>query len=239
MGSFHPALIECDVKGDPIDPISFEQAIRAVWYRLGSNAGLDVRGLQLAEDPSPASPEARASRKELEEQAENHFSEAHLRVWGLMTVGELRYWTFRGANWERPTPEEFQSRICGAADEPSGLYVDGQELTAKLASRWPDELASLHATERPSPTPTKPTADLAKPKVGRKKGPGYKRKDVPTFELILEAQRQSDNVEDQYPLVKRFAGDPDATYYWRNVDGLRKGLPKWLAENGHEWFPSK
>lgn len=237
MGSFHPTLIECDVKGDPIDPIPFEQAVRAVRYRLGSNAGLDIRNLQLAEEPPFPSSEAGVLRKELEEQAENHYSEAHIRVWGLMTVGELRYWKFSGADWERPTPAELQSRIC-RADEPSGLYVDGHELTVKLETRWPDELGSLDAAEMPSPNKAKSTANLPKRRVGRPRGPGYTLSDVPTFKLILEAQRQGGDVRTEHFLVNQFAGDPNAPDFSSNVRRLRKGLPVWLAEIGEQWRPS-
>jgi hypothetical protein len=58
---------------------------------------------------------------------------------------------------------------------------------------------------------------------------------VPVFELILEAQRRSGDVETQHSLVTRFADQAEGASLQANVDRLRKGLPIWLEKNGHKW----
>lgn len=160
---------------------------------------------------------------------------------------KIRVWVENGAEWKRPTI----STILGLLPNMSGLYVDQEELQRVFGTHWPlafrpadheHPWPNLTTNEMPpSAEGTPETKSDLKPKraVGRQKGPGYNFKDVPVYETILNAQRESGDVETEHALVRRFAGNPNDPYYQTIVDRLRKGLPNWLDQNGHQWRRSK
>lgn len=164
--------------GNPIDPIPLERAVNEAWERLAGNAGLNVKEYILDVDHD-RSPELQRDRREYVERLEELRKEAQLRVWGLTLIGELRAWTGEGEDWKRPTEKVLRSRLTSARDEPSGLYVDRQDVAAVLAARWPDEFARTH-TER-----TRIDGRVRGPiKRGRPPGSGsYEADDAP---LLLE-----------------------------------------------------
>jgi hypothetical protein len=220
------------VNGDPVEPLTFERAIRQLWERLAANAGISLRTHLNEDDQGKGKSVSRGQR---EEQLEKLHDDADFKVWSLAVVGEIGAWAAEGGRFRRVPQEAVRDRAGRAADEPWGLYVDGRELASVAATRWPDEFGSRTTS---ATSAAKPADFAAERRSGRPKGDGYSPKDVPTFEGILSAQRESGNVESQYALVKRFAGDVNSASYWANVDRLRKGLPRWLEKNGHPWWGS-
>jgi hypothetical protein len=133
------------LNGDPIDPISFERAVKEAWERLAAYAGLNLNEHVLGADEEQ-SPELEAERREREERLGELREEAQLRVWGLTLIGELRAWTVEGEHWKRPTEQVLRARLTRANDEPSGLYVDRQQVAAVTSARWPDEFGDMAST---------------------------------------------------------------------------------------------
>lgn len=213
--------------GDPVDPISLERALREMWETLAAHAGLNLSKHFISDDAQ--APEPSAEWRDRDERLARLRDEAQIRLLGLIIVEEVRAWVSEGEHWKRPTQQALQHRMMKAPDEPWGLYVDRQQLAAVAAARWPEEFAAEQSS-----APTLKTGRKRR-EVGRPRGPGYALKDVPVFKLILKAQRLSGDVESQHGLVTKFADKAKGASPQANVDRLRRGLPRWLEENGHEW----
>ena len=212
------------VNGDPIDPIPFELATKELWGRLAAHAGVNLQEHRLYEDD--AAPEWRDRELLLQ----SLWSEARDMLLGII-ICHARWWTAEGEKWRRPPPETITTIIrTKGPDEPWGVFVDRQEIESVLATFRPELDAA-----RPSADVEQATPKRSAKKPGPKKGPGYKLEDVRVFEMILSAQRQSGDIKRQYALVKKFADEAEGTSFSSKVDRLRKGLPKWLEQNGHEW----
>jgi hypothetical protein len=174
------------------------------------------------------------------------YSEAAMGIFRHAVLSlKIRVWIADGANWKRPTIQT----IIQVLPPNSGLYVDQGEVQRVFAGQWPKSFPTANrepawptavdnASTPASAAQQLPLGDMVPHRVGRPKGLGYSRKDVAVFEMILDAQRQSGDVETQYALVKKFADEAEGNSYPSKVDRLRKGLPKWLAHNGHEWVRS-
>lgn len=221
------------MNGDPIDPISFEQAIHAIWYRLGTAAGLDAkRGEYQRDDGSSKIRETEAISEELESKIGALQATAYAALMGHVIGGGMRAWIVEGENWKRPPLHVLKNRFMG--HDPTGVYLESQDVTSTIA-QWPRELRLLDTVEEATPTEAKTATKPPKGKVGRPRGPGYTLTDVRTFKRILKAQRKSGDVRTQHFLVNKFAGNPNDLDFSSNVDRMRKGLPNWLAEIGEQW----
>jgi hypothetical protein len=229
------------MKGDPEDPLPILRAVNELachWEELdGEGDSLD------GPDITPGSPVWDMSEAQLKRHY-GSWAEASEGVFRVAVLSlKIRVWVAAGPDWRRPTIHTIRELL----PPKSGLYIDQEEVRRVFGSRWPKSF-SLRPSRLPLPTDlaveappvgTKREASLTpvKGKPGPKKGPGYSRKDVPVFDMILSAQRESGDVETQYALVRKFA--PKDAHYNSHVERLRKGLPIWLGQNGHEWEPSK
>ena len=183
--------------GDPVDPISFERAVREAWDSLAAQAGVNLRAHQLSADDEQ-SPELQAERRDRDERLGTLREEAHLRIWGLTLIGELRAWTAEGEVWKRPTEQVLRDRLTRANDEPSGLYIDRHEFAALTSARWPEEFGDIHSTAWAKNDP-RPRRDV---KRGRPLGSGsYEVDDGPLLlemaELIKTRRARSPNAAAQ------------------------------------------
>ena len=222
------------MNGDPLDPITFEQAIYGICQRLRAGALPEVaavRGGSNREEDHDGDAAGHAHQTESDVDAGVTVYAALL---GLVAVGGIRAWVPDGNSWKRPTPTYLQASFRKEEGEPIGLYLDSHEVTSTIA-QWPDVYGRFENLKEQPSTEAEPKPPPTTRKVGRPKGPGYALADVATFKLILEAQRQSGDVRTEHFLINKFAGDPNANDFSTNVDRLRRGLPNWLVEIGEQW----
>ena len=179
--------------GEPVDPISFERAVREAWESLAAHAGVNLRAHQLNAD-NEQSPELQAERRERDERLGKLREEAHLRIWGLTLIGELRAWKAEGEDWKRPTEHVLRTSLTRANDEHSGLYIDRQEFAALTSARWPEEFGGIHSAAEATNDP-RPRRDVKRgrpPRIG-----SYEKDDAPLLiemdELIQKGKARSPN----------------------------------------------
>lgn len=165
------------MEGNPVDPIPFEKAITEARDRLAANEGLNVTAhIHGTEDEQSA--ELQAEYRKREERLSQLRGEADLKVWGLTIVLELKAWIAEGPDWKRPTYEDLRDRISRRNDEPSGVFLDRQEVSAVMATRWPEEFGRIESTA------TRDDVSHRTSKRGRPPGSGtYAKPDAP---LLVE-----------------------------------------------------
>jgi hypothetical protein len=218
---------------DPSDPVPINRAIRELVSRWESEATSD--GEIVAEQPNALIWEM--SKGQLEKRF-GSFRDAAVSLFRHAIVSQkVKVWVEDGPDWKRPTLHTIMRRLPPL----SGLYVDRGELTQVFNRQWPNAFPdrTAHQNRQPMAPADHEVMEKAPRNRGRPKGLGYSLKDVPVYELILKAQRDSGDVESQHALVKRFAGEATGPSFETNVDRLRKGLPNWLDQNGVEWRRSK
>ena len=230
--------------GDPKDPLPILRASEELARSWEAQAALesdDLEGQDMQTRP--------LVWNMTEAQLKRHYgcySEAAMGIFRYAVLSlKIRVWIADGANWKRPTIHT----ILEILPPNSGLYIDQGEVQRVFGRQWPKAFPTAdresawptavdHARSPTSvPEQSRTVATLHHP-VGRPKGLGYSRKDVSIFEMILDVQRQSGDLETQYGLVRKFADQAEGTSYESKVDRLRKGLRKWLEQNGHEWIRS-
>jgi hypothetical protein len=230
--------------GDPEDPLPILRAAKEVARRWERQAAKEVSDSQEKAVQSPP-----LAWDMSEAQLKRHFgsfSEAAMGIFNHAVLSlKIRVWIADGPEWKRPTIHT----IMGLLPPDSGLYVDQGEVQRVFGRQWPKAFPTVKRepawpiredpADWPESAPNESQAGtIVDHRAGRPKGLGYSRKDVSIFEVILDAQRLSGDVETQYSLVKRYADEADGTSYPSKVDRLRKGLPKWLEHNGHQWVRS-
>jgi hypothetical protein len=219
------------MRDDPLEPISFERAVNELWEQLGAHAGLKGRLRGSVESLTEITDQR---GREMDEELARLHDDAFANVFVLISSERVSVWIEDSDAWKHPMPRELHDRLVfDAVDEPKGLYVDRQQLRAAAADVWPDKYETRAALASVAPSEDASSQNATNRKVGRPKGPGYALKDAGLFEMIWEAQRQSGYVETKHGLIKKFA--PREPSYDTNVDRLRRGLPKWLGQNGYKW----
>jgi hypothetical protein len=221
---------------DPSDPVPLNRAIRELasrWETDANSAG-DTR----AEIEQPNTLIWEMSKAQLERHF-GSFADAALHLFRHAIVSQkIRVWVENGPDWKRPTLHTIMRHL----PPESGLYADRREMAEAFNRQWagafPDRKASV--TEPRSADRRGDQSDLRAPtKRGRPRTDGYSRKDVPIFEKILKAQRESGDVHNPHALIVKFAEEADGNSFQAKVDRLRKALPRWLEKNGFEWTSSK
>lgn len=194
------------MNGDPIDPIRYERAERELWHGMAASAGLDLKQYLLgsSDEQSAETPELDADGSQREEHFERLEEEARTRLLSLIMVGEIRAWTADGDNWRRLTDQGLVDRFARDSDEPTGLYVDRQELARAAAARWSIELGCSRA---PASPPGKQR--------GRPRGSGtYAKDDAPLLAemraLIEAGQAKSPNDAAQQVAPRAKGASPDS-----------------------------
>lgn len=135
--------------GNPIDPIWFSIAVKEIFHRLAASEGIDLNprdhdpGCELSSDEE-------LRRQQLDERLSALRDEAHMRLWGLVLIGDLRAWLGDGEQWARPTEQLLKSRLTVPPDEPIALYVDRTEVDAVMKARYSAEWPQK-ASDRPQP----------------------------------------------------------------------------------------
>jgi hypothetical protein len=165
------------VKGEPIDPISYEEAINELWEKLATQKGFNLRK-HLFEGADGQSPEEQL-QAHVDDWLQGLRREADIRIMGLVMCGHLKAWLSDREEWSRPTERTLRERLMKFDDMPHGLAVDRQELEAIIATRWP-QLASANTFK------TSVASDAVRPtgRRGRPTGSGtYTESDGP---LLLE-----------------------------------------------------
>lgn len=217
-------------KGDPEDPVPILRAAQEIARNWETQ--IDIEG---DSSQGPDMPEGSPVWEMSEAQLKRHYgswTEASLGVFRVAVLSlKIRVWVASGAEWKRPTIQTIHEHL---PPQSGGLYVDQEEVRRVFGNQWPSTLGSL-VGELPWPNAA---GHASKRAIGRPRSMGYSPKDVPIFRRILEAQRESGDVESKFALVKKFADEADGTSFASKVDRLRKGLPRWLTQNGHEWVRS-
>lgn len=165
------------MRGEPIEPVLFEVAVRELWEKFAAHAGINLREHQIraGEDQSP---EQQEENRAIDVRLGEFRDEAQLRIWGLALIGELKSWLGDGEHWRRPTEHQLRERLTRAADEPTGLYLDRVEVDAVSEERWSNELTSALPTSLVGKTRGQP---------GRRAGVGgYAKDDEPLLGEMLK-----------------------------------------------------
>lgn len=195
--------------GQPVDPISFEQASKEIWQRLVAHAALNP-----LEDHSP----------EAEDQIAALHEEADIRVLGLIIQEELRRWTEDGRHWKCPTRQALEQIIFSHnRGEPWGLFVDRQELAKVAAARWPNDLRGLDAQSA-----SRGTAQRSGGKGGRTPGSGTFAKVDKPFHLEMDRLIESGEALSVHAAAKLVAlRAPGTATEASKISRLSKGYKKW------------
>jgi hypothetical protein len=137
---------ETTVKGDPIDPVTYQRAAKELFERLAAHNSIDLAEYYGGADEE-ASPEERAKARETDQRVGELHSEAEFKLQGLMVVEDLRTWVAKQGEWRRVASEEIHAWTMSGADKRAGFYLDREELAYVRPDRY---TMDRHAGQNPS-----------------------------------------------------------------------------------------